>query len=86
MLGAQRGKLSSSGKEEERVICTPNSPCPWKSSMLRVACGFCSVFTWSITLNKAEKHDFNSGNKSAGNPSVSAHEKVLFFKHTDVFK
>lgn len=47
--------------------------------MRRAACGLPGVFTRTITLNKA-------GNKSTGNPWFSAHEKVLFFKHTDVFK
>lgn len=79
-------RLGEGKGAREREICTPNYPCMRKRRVMRVACGLHSVFTWSITLNKAEKHDFNSGNKSAGNPWFSAHEKVLFFKHTDVFK
>lgn len=89
LTGSTVGKAEQPGEGKaarEREICTPNYPCLWKRCVLSVVCALHSVFTWAITLNKAEKHGFSSGNKSTGNPWFSAHEKVLFFKHTDVFK
>lgn len=54
-------------------------------------CAECYVwFTQRVYMGHNPKQSWKAqlftGNKSTGNPWFSAHEKVLFFKHTDVFK
>lgn len=86
--GSTAGKLSCLQREKE-----PGTGrfAPQLSLPVEMLCAECyEWFTRRVYTGHNPKQSWKAqlfaGNKSTGNPWFSAHEKVLFFKHTDVFK